>query len=88
MESTNPAKPTLGKMVGPFTEIALSSVDTSGGPTGIDDDKTRAQTVTGFTTESCYIPEIGKHVILTVKNNGQTAVSCLVRQNHMLDNLA
>ncbi len=83
-ESTNSAKPTLGKKIGPFTEIAPSSVDTSGGPTGIDDDKTRVQTVTGFTTGSCYIPENGKHIILTVKNNGQTAVSCLVGQNHML----
>jgi len=49
-KSTNPTKATLGQKVGPFTEIAPSSVDTSGGPTGIDEDKTRVQTVTGFTT--------------------------------------
>lgn len=82
----NPKKPTLGQKVGPFTEIASSSVDTSGGPTGIDDHKTRVQTVTGFTTGGCYIPENGKHIILTVKNNGQTAVSCLVGREPMLGN--
>ena len=74
----NPAKPTLGQKVGPFTEVAPSSVDTSGGPTGIDEDKTRVQTVTGFTTGGAYIPENGKHIVLTVTNTGQTAISCLV----------
>ena len=80
----NPAKPTLGQKVGPFTEVAPSSVDTSGGPTGIDEDKTRVQTVTGFTTGGAYIPENGKHIVLTVTNNGQTAISCLVGRDCVL----
>lgn len=83
-KSTNPTKATLGQKVGPFTEIAPSSVDTSGGPTGIDEDKTRVQTVTGFTTGGCYIPENGKHIVLTVTNNGQTAISCLVGRDRVL----
>lgn len=80
----NPEKPALGQKVGPFTEVAPSSVDTQGGPTGIDEDKTRVQTVTGFTTGGCYIPENGKHIVLTVTNNGQTAISCLAGRDRML----
>lgn len=59
-------------------------MDTQGGPTGIDEDKTRVQTVTGFTTGGCYIPENGKHIVLTVTNNGQTAISCLAGRDRML----
>lgn len=80
----NPTKPTLGQKVGPFTEVAPSSVDTTGGSTGIDEDKTRVQTVTGFTTGGVYIPENGKHIVLTVTNNGQTAISCLVGRDKVL----
>ena len=59
-------------------------MDTTEGPTGIDEDKTRVQTVTGFTTGGTYIPENGKHIILTVKNNGQEAVSCMVGRDKVL----
>lgn len=80
----NPASPTLGKTVGPFTEVAPGTVDTKAAPTGIDEDGTRVQTVTGFTTGGTYIPENGKHIVLTVTNNGQTAVSCLVGRDRVL----
>ena len=43
-----------------------------------------AGTVTGFTTGGCYIPENGKHIVLTVTNNGQTAISCLVGRDRVL----
>ena len=80
----NPSTPTLGKTVGPFTEIAPSTVDTSQAPSGIDDDQTRVQTVTGYTTGGYYIPENGKYVVLTVTNNGQTPITCLAGRNPVL----
>ena len=84
VKPANPTKAEMGKKVGPFTEVAPSTVDTSAQPTGIDEDKTRVQTVTGFTTGSVYVPENGKHIVLTVTNNGQTAVSCLVGRDKVM----
>ena len=80
----NPSEPELGQTVGPFTEIDPGTVNTHEGPTGIDEDRTRVQTATGFTTGGAYIPENGTHIVLTVTNNGQTAVSCLVGRDRVL----
>ena len=79
----NPATPALGKTLGPFTEVDPRTVDTSARPTGIDDDKTRVQTVTGYTTGGYFISENGKYIVLTVTNNGQTPVTCLAGRTPM-----
>ena len=73
----NPKKPTLGMVVGPFTEISPSKVNTKERPVGIVDDKTKVQTVTGFGTGGTFLPTDGKYIILTVTNNGKGEVACI-----------
>ena len=74
----NPTEPVLGQTLGRFTEIDPETVDTTEGPTGIAEDQTRIQTVTGFSSEGVFIPENGKYVVFTVTNNGQKTVTCQV----------
>lgn len=66
----------LGLHVGPFTEVSPSLVDTAKKPTRIVDDKTRAQSITGYGNSGIFLPENGKYILLTITNNGTTQVRC------------
>lgn len=66
----------LGLSVGPFTEVSPSLVDTTKKPTQVIDDKTRAQSITGFGSSGTFLPENGKYILLTITNNGTTQVRC------------
>jgi len=66
--------PVLGARVGPFTEIDPKTVDMSEGPKGIMEDETKVETYTGFDTEDYINPQNGKHIVLTITNNGSSKV--------------
>ena len=66
----------LGVSVGPFTEVSPSLVDTTKEPTQVIDDKTRAQSITGYGNSGIFLPENGKYILLTITNNGTTQVRC------------
>lgn len=66
----------LGLHVGPFTEVSPSLVDTTKKPTQIVDDKTRAQSITGYGNSGTFLPENGKYILLTITNNGTSQVRC------------
>lgn len=66
----------LGLHVGPFTEVSPSLVDTTKKPTQIIDDKTRAQSITGYGSSGIFLPENGKYILLTITNNGTTQARC------------
>ena len=66
----------LGLHVGPFTEVSPSLVDTTKKPTQVIDDKTRAQSITGYGNSGIFLPENGKYILLTITNNGTTQVRC------------
>lgn len=66
----------LGLHVGPFTEVSPSLVDTTKKPTQVIDDKTRAQSITGYGNSGTFLPENGKYILLTITNNGTTQVRC------------
>lgn len=66
----------LGLRVGPFTEVSPSLVDTTKKPTQVIDDKTRAQSITGYGNSGTFLPENGKYILLTITNNGKTQVRC------------
>lgn len=73
----NPRTPALGTVVGPFTEVSPSKVDTRKRPVGIADDRTEVRTVTGFGTGGTFLPSDGKYIVLTVTNNGEGEVACV-----------
>ena len=73
----NPTSPEKGAIKGPFTEIDPKAVKTSEKPVLIAEDKTRVQTVTGFSTGGYFNPERGKYIVLKVTNNGASPVTCL-----------
>lgn len=76
----NPTSPELGTTCGPFTEISPSKVNTSSeNVTGIDHDNTRVRSVTGFGAGGAFLPANGKHVVLTVKNSGESTATCTAR---------
>ena len=64
--------PVLGAKAGPFTEIDPKTVDTSAGPAWVFEDETAAQTVTGFGTGRRMSATGGRHLLLTITNNGDT----------------
>lgn len=66
----------LGLHVGPFTEVSPSLVDTTKKPTQVIDDKTRAQSITGYGNSGIFLPENGKYILLTITNNGTSQVRC------------
>lgn len=66
----------LGLRAGPFTEVSPSLVDTTKKPTQVIDDKTRAQSITGYGNSGTFLPENGKYILLTITNNGTTQVRC------------
>lgn len=66
----------LGLTAGPFTEVSPSLVDTTKKPTQVIDDKTRAQSITGYGNSGTFLPENGKYILLTITNNGKTQVRC------------
>lgn len=66
----------LGLHVGPFTEVPPSLVDTTKKPTQVIDDKTRAQSVTGYGNSGIFLPENGKYILLTITNNGTSQARC------------
>lgn len=72
----NPTAPVTGRTAGPFTEIDSKKVDTSEKPVGIVHDGTKVQTVTSFSAGSYFDPGRGKHIVLTVTNNGVVPVTC------------
>lgn len=77
--------PVLGMKAGPFTEIDPKTVDTSEGPTGIFEDETVAQTDTGFGTGRRMSTIGGRHLILTVTNNGDTPAVCQAGRAYMIN---
>lgn len=66
----------LGLCVGPFTEVSPSLVDTTKEPTQVVDDKTRAQSITGYGSSGTFLPENGRYILLTITNNGTSQVRC------------
>lgn len=66
----------LGLHVGPFTEVSPSLVDTAKKPTQVIDDKTRAQSITGYGNSGTFLPENGKYILLTITNNGTSQARC------------
>lgn len=66
----------LGLHVGPFTEVSPSLVDTTKKPTQVIDDKTRAQSITGYGNSGIFLPENGKYILLTITNNGTSQARC------------
>lgn len=66
----------LGLSVGPFTEVSPSLVDTTKEPTQVIDDKTRAQSITGYGSGGTFLPENGRYILLSITNNGTTQVRC------------
>lgn len=66
----------LGLHVGPFTEVSPSLVDTTKKPTQVIDDKTRAQSITGYGSSGIFLPENGKYILLTITNNGTSQARC------------
>lgn len=62
--------PVLGRKVGPLTEIDPKTVDTSEGPLLILEDKTKVETYTGFDSTVRANAMHGKHLVLTITNNG------------------
>ena len=73
----NPAKPVLGTVHGPFTEIDPAKV-TGKTVKGILQDNTKVQTTCGYSLEATFYPEDGNYILLTVTNNGsatQTVVA-------------
>ena len=73
----NPTSPVKGAIVGPFTEIDPKTVKTSEKPVLIAEDKTKVQTVTGFSSGGYFNPKRGKYIVLKVTNNGTAPVTCL-----------
>ena len=51
-------------------------MDTTKKPTQVIDDKTRAQSITGYGNSGTFLPENGKYILLTITNNGTTQVRC------------
>jgi len=80
----NPSSPVMGTTHGPFTEVNPSAVDRMESPVGIDEDKTRVQPVTGFTTVGCYLASDGKYVVVEITNNGKTSVTSVVGRTRTL----
>lgn len=62
--------PVFGKKVGPLTEIDPKTVDTSGGPLLILEDETKVDTYVGFDSTVRANAMHGKHLVLTITNNG------------------
>lgn len=76
MLNRRPKTAELGLSVGPFTEVSPSLVDTTKKPTQVVDDKTRAQSITGYGNSGTFLPENGKYILLTVTNNGTSQARC------------
>lgn len=79
-----PQSATLGLRVGAFTEVSPSLVDTSKKPTQIIDNKTRAQTITGYGSSGTFLPENGKYILLSITNNGKNQARCQAGLPHSL----
>ena len=62
--------PVFGKKVGPLTEIDPKTVDTSEGPLLILEDETKVDTYVGFDSTVRANVMHGKHLVLTITNNG------------------
>nr|WP_325181681.1 hypothetical protein [uncultured Oscillibacter sp.] len=77
--------PVLGMKVGPFTEIDPKTVDTSEGPAWTFEDETVAETWTGFSTGRRMSTIGGRHLLLTVTNNGDTPVICTASRACMIN---
>ena len=65
----NAAKPVLGTVHGPFTEIDPARA-AGKSLTGVLQDNTRVQTTCGYSLEGTFYPEDGQYIVLTVTNNG------------------
>lgn len=77
--------PVLGAKSGPFTEIDPAAVDTSGGPTLIFEDGTRIESCTGFDTARRISGIYGKHLVLTVTNDGDTPLISSASRAYMIN---
>jgi len=77
MLKENPTSPVKDAVKGPFTEIDPKTVKTSEKPVMIVEDKTKVQSVTGFSSGGYFDPELGKYIVLKVTNNGTAPVTCL-----------
>lgn len=66
--------PVLGERVGPLTEVDPKTVDTSEGPLLIIEDETKVETHTGFGTSVRANAMHGKHLLLTITNNGSAPI--------------
>lgn len=77
--------PVLGAKAGPFTEIDPAAVDVSKGPTGIFEDESVAETCTGFGTRQRMSTIGGKHLILTITNNGDVPAVSLAGRAFMIN---
>lgn len=79
-----PKNATLGVRVGAFTEVSPSLVDTTKKPTQVIDNKTRAQSITGYSSTGTFLPENGKYILLTITNNGKHQVRCIAELPYTL----
>lgn len=77
--------PVLGMKAGPFTEIDPRTVDTSADPAWIFEDETAAETCTGFGTGRRVSAASGRHLLLTVTNNGDTPAVCWAGRAFMIN---
>ncbi len=68
----NAAKPVLGTVHGPFTEIDPARA-AGKSLTGVLQDNTKVQTTCGYSLEGTFYPEDGQYIVLTVTNNGSAA---------------
>ncbi|MEY8389001.1 hypothetical protein AALC17_17285 [Oscillospiraceae bacterium 38-13] len=66
--------PVFGTRVGPLTEVDPKAVDTSEGPLLIIEDETKVETYTGFSTGVRANAMHGKHLLLTITNNGTAPI--------------
>lgn len=73
-----PKAVTLGAAVGVFTEVSPSLVDTTKKPTQVIEDKTRAQSYTGYGSSGTFLPENGRYILLSITNNGKNQARCQV----------
>lgn len=62
--------PVFGKRVGAITEVDPKTVDTSEGPLLILEDETKVETYAGFDSTVRANAMHGKHLVLTITNNG------------------
>lgn len=66
--------PVFGARVGPITEIDPKTVDTSEKPLLILEDETKVETYTGFDSTVRANAMHGKHLVLTITNNGTNSL--------------